>query len=101
MVTNFNLCNWWLHEKKKLQSGWSIIGSMTQISYKLVAKSDVSLLCERNMFFLVGLNSLYTLVLYNFYFLPSRFYFLLNLVPMVYENMEMVHSSNFSSKTNV
>jgi hypothetical protein len=40
-------------------------------------------------------------VLYHLYFLPSQFYFLPNLVPVVYEKTEMVPSSNLPSKTNV
>jgi len=34
-------------------------------------------------------------------FCPHQFYFLLNLVPVVYEKTEMVHLSNFPFKTNV
>jgi len=40
-------------------------------------------------------------VLYDLYFLPPQFHFLSNLVPVVYEKTEMVHPSNFPSKTNV
>jgi len=48
---------------------------------------------------ILGLNSLYTPVLYNLYFLSPQFYFWSNLVPMVYEKMKMVPPSNFPSKT--
>jgi hypothetical protein len=53
------------------------------------------------MDFILGLNSLYTHVLYDLYFLPPQFHFLSNLVPVVYEKTEMVPPSNFPSKTNV
>jgi hypothetical protein len=34
-------------------------------------------------------------------FFPYQFYFLLNLIHVVYEKMKMIHSSDFSFKTNV
>jgi hypothetical protein len=40
-------------------------------------------------------------VFYDLYFLPPQFYFLSNLVHVVYEKTEMVPPSNFLSKTNV
>jgi hypothetical protein len=40
-------------------------------------------------------------VLYELYFLPPQFYFVSKLVPVVWEKTEMVHPSNFPSKTNV
>jgi hypothetical protein len=51
--------------------------------------------------FYFGLNTYLPHVLYDLYFLPHQFYFLPNLVHVVYEKMEMVPPSNFSSKTNV
>jgi hypothetical protein len=49
----------------------------------------------------LGLNTYLPHVLYDLYFLPSWFYFLSNLVHVVYEKTKMVHVSNFLSKTNV
>jgi hypothetical protein len=40
-------------------------------------------------------------VLYDLYFLPPQFYFISNLVYMVYEKTKMVPPSNFPSKINV
>jgi hypothetical protein len=48
-----------------------------------------------------GLNSIYTHVLYDLYFLPHQFHFLSNLIPVVYEKTKMVPPSDFPSKTNV
>jgi hypothetical protein len=50
---------------------------------------------------MIGLNTYLLPVLYNLYFLPLQFYFLPNLVPVVYEKTEMIPPSNFPSKTNV
>jgi hypothetical protein len=41
------------------------------------------------------------LMLYDLYFLSHQFYFLLNLVHVVYEKTEMILPSDFSFKTNV
>jgi hypothetical protein len=57
--------------------------------------------CKTSCGYNKGLNTYVTLVLCDLYFLPPQFYFLSNLVPVVYEKMEMVPPSNFSSKTNV
>jgi hypothetical protein len=52
-------------------------------------------------FFFFRLNTLYTPVLYDLYFLSPQFHFLSNLVLVVYEKTEMIHPSDFPSKTNV
>jgi hypothetical protein len=52
------------------------------------------MLRSNQLLYILWLNSLYTLVLYNLYFLSPQFHFLANLVPVVYEKTEMVLSSD-------
>jgi hypothetical protein len=80
-------------------SGWLISGPVV---IQWWSRVDVFLICFFNSLIKkIGLNSLYTHVLYDIYFLPHQLHFLPNLVPVVYEKTEMVPPSNFPSKTNV
>jgi hypothetical protein len=92
--------------KKVILSLWTdptkVIHFLVLMYHNSVFRKAICSTCVSNIFFLViiikkkiRVKYIFAHVLYDLYFLPSQFHFLSNLVPVVYEKMEIVPPSDF------